>query len=188
MIEKPSTHGRRLLALARRIAPAERREWFAAMAAEFDHVPVSAQRRFAFGCLLAAIRERVISPQFVNAAARGLLIGGAVIWAALNLRFAGRMSTAEALVPEALGYGTALIFTIGAFATARYGNPATIALAAPLMAVLAMVAIFLHLGIAQAPLSNLTIALMIEDLVVLAMAVAIAAFAARQTRVRRGHP
>lgn len=188
MIEQPSTHGCRLLALALRIAPAERHEWFAAMAAEFDHIPVSARSRFGLGCLLAAIRERVISPQFVNAAARGLLIGGAVFWAALNLRFAGRMSTAEALVPEALGYGTALIFTFGAFATARYGYRVTIALAAPLMAVLALVAISLRIGIAQAPLSNLTIALMVEDLVVLAMAVAIAAFAARQTRMRHGHP
>lgn len=188
MIEKPSTHGRRLLALALRIAPAERHGWFAAMAAEFDHVPVSARGRFAIGCLLAAIRERVLSPQFVNAAARGLLIGGAGFWAALNLRFAGRMSTAEALVPEALGYGTALIFAIGALATARYGYRATIALAAPLMAVLALVAIFLRLGSAEAPLSNLTIALVVEDLVVLAMAVAIAAFAVRQTRMRQEHP
>lgn len=188
MIEQPSMHGRRLLALALRIAPAERHGWFAAMAAEFDHVPVSARGRFALGCLLAAIRERVISPPFVNAAARGLLIGGALFWAALNIRFAGRMSTAEALVPEALGYGAALIFTIGALATARYGYRATIALAAPLMAVLALVAVFLRIGIDQAPLSNLTIALMIEDLVVLAVAVAIAAFAARQTHMRQGHP
>lgn len=188
MIEKPTTHGRRLLALALRIAPDERHEWFAAMAAEFDHVPVSAQRRFAFGCLLAAIRERVISPPFVNAAARGLLIGGAVFWAALNLRFAGRMSTAEALLPEALGYGTALIFTIGACATGRYGYRATIALAAPLMAALALVAISLRMGMPQAPLSNFTIALIVEDMVVLALAVAIAAFAARQTRMRQGHP
>jgi hypothetical protein len=188
MIEKPSTHGGRLLALALRIAPAERREWFAAMAAEFDHIPVSARSRFGLGCLLAAIRERVISPQFVNAAARGLLIGGAMFWAALNIRFAGRMSQAEALVPEALGYVMALIFAIGALATARYGYRATIALAAPLMAVLALVAISIRLGSAQAPLSNLTIALVVEDLVVLAMAVAIAAFAVRQTRMRPEHP
>ncbi|MFY8047241.1 MAG: hypothetical protein ACOVNS_00295 [Erythrobacter sp.] len=188
MIEKPSTHGRRLLALALRIAPAERREWFAAMAAEFDHAPLSARGRFALGCLLAAIRERVISPPFVNAATRSLLIGGALFWAGLNIRFAGRMSHAEALVPEALGYGTALIFATGAWATARYGYRATIALAAPLMAVLALVAIFLRHGSAQAPLSNLTIALMVEDLVVLAMAIAIAAFAARQTRMRQGNP
>jgi hypothetical protein len=188
MTEKPNTPGRRLLGLALRIAPAERREWFAGMAAEFDHVPVSARGRFALGCLLAAIRERVISPQFVNAAARGLLIGGAVFWAGLNVRFAGRMSHAEALVPEALGYGTALIFATGAWVTARYGYRATIALAAPLMAVLALVAIFLRHGSAQAPLSNLTIALVVEDLVVLALAVAIAAFASRQTRMRQGHP
>lgn len=71
------------------------------------------------------------------------------------------------------------------FATARYGYRATIALAAPLMAVLALVAIFLHLGSAQAPLSNLTIALVVEDLVVLALAVAIAAFAAGRSRIRQ---
>ncbi|RNJ62237.1 MAG: hypothetical protein EDM03_12260 [Porphyrobacter sp. IPPAS B-1204] len=183
MIEKPDTHGRRLLALALRIAPAERHEWFAAMAAEFDHVPVSARGRFALGCLLAAIRERVISPPFVNAAARGLLIGGAMFWAGLNIRFAGRMSINGALVPEVFGYATALIFTIGALATARHGYRATIALAAPLMAVLALVAIFLRFGSAQAPLSNLTIALVVEDLVVLALAVAIAAFAAGRSRI-----
>ena len=157
MTEKPNTHGRRLLGLALRIAPAERREWFAAMATEFDHVPASARGRFALGCLLAAMRERVISPQFVNAASRGLLIGGAVFWAGLNVRFAGRMSHAEALVPEDLGYGTALIFATGAWVTARYGYRATIALAAPLMAVLALVAIFLRHGSAQAPLSHLTV-------------------------------
>jgi len=188
MIDKPDRRGSRLLALALRIAPTERHEWFAAMAAELDQVPVSARGRFSLGCLLAAIRERVISPQFVNAAARGLLIGGAVFWAGLNVRFAGRMSHAEALVPEALGYGTALIFATGAWVTARYGYRATIALAAPLMAVLALVAIFLRHGSAQAPLSNLTIALVVEDLVVLALAVAIAAFASRQTRMRQGHP
>lgn len=188
MIERPNPHGRRRLALALRIAPPERREWFAAMAAEYEHVPASARDRFALGCLLAAIRERVISPQFVNAAARCLLIGGAVVWAALNIRFAGRMSNAEALVPEALGYGMALIFTIGALATARYGYRAMIALAAPLMAVLALVAISIRIGIPQAPLSNLTIALVVEDLVVLALAIVIASFAANRSRMRREHP
>ena len=81
MIDKPDTHGSRLLGLALRIAPPERHEWFAAMAAEYEHVPTSAQGRFALGCLLAAGRERAISPQFVNAVARGLLIGGAMFWA-----------------------------------------------------------------------------------------------------------
>jgi hypothetical protein len=185
MIDKPGTHGRQLLALARRIAPAERSEWFAAMAAEFDHVPASARGRFALGCLLAAIRERVISPHFVNAVARCTLIGGAVFWAALNLRFAGRMSVNNALVPEVFGYGTALIFAIGALATARHGCRATIALAAPLMAVLGLVAVSLRFASAQTPLSNLTIALMVEDLAILAVAVLIAAFATSHTRMRQ---
>lgn len=185
MIRRSHTQGSRLLALALRIAPPERHEWFAAMVAEFDHVPDSARGRFALGCLLAAIRERVISPQFVNAAARAMLIGGAVFWAGLNIRFAGRMSANEALLPEAIGYGTALIFAIGAFATARYGCRATIALASPLMAVLALVAVSIRFGGAQAPLANLTIALMVEDLFVLALAVVIAAFAASRTRKRQ---
>lgn len=185
MIRSPNAQDRALLALASKIAPRERHEWFAAMVAEFDHVPDSARGRFALGCLLAAIRERVISPQFVNVASRSMLIGGAVFWAGLNLRFAGRMSANEALLPEAIGYGTALIFTIGALATARYGCRATIALASPLMAVLALVAVSIRFGSAHAPLSNLTIALMVEDLVVLALAVLIAAFAASRTRMRQ---
>ena len=186
MIEKPGTHGRRLLALALTIAPAERREWFAAMAAEFDHVPVSARRRFALGCLLAAIRERVIAPPFVNAAARGLLIGGAVFWAGLNLRFAGRMSIAEALVPEALGYGAALIFALGALATARYGYRATIALAAPLIAVLVLAAAWLSFGSAPMPHSQLYLALLVEDIAVLACAIAIATCANARRGARCG--
>jgi hypothetical protein len=188
MIRRSHTQGSRLLTLAQRIAPADRHEWFAAMAAEYEHVPASAQGRFALGCLLAAVRERAISPQFVNAAARSMLIGGAVFWAGLNLRFAGRMSANQALVPEAIGYGTALIFTIGAFATARYGCRATIALAAPLMLVLALMAVFIRFGSAQEPLLNLTFALMVEDLVVLALAVVIAAFAASRTRMRQERP
>ena len=185
MIRKPNTQGARLLALALRIAPADRGEWFAAMAAEFDHVPASARGRFAFGCLIAAVRERAISPQSVNAAARCLLIGGAVFWAGLNLRFAGRMSVDGALVPEALGYGTALIFAIGALATARYGYRATIAWAAPLMAALGLAVVALRFGSAQAPLSKLYLALMVEDLVVLSFAVVVAAVAASRTTMRQ---
>ena len=185
MIKTPNTYGRRLFALALRIAPAERHEWFAAMAAEFDHVPVSARGRFALGCLLAAIRERVISPQFVNAAARGMLIGGALFWAVLNIRFAGRMSVAHAGVPEALGYGTALVFCIGALATTRFGFRATIALAAPLFALLAIGVMVLKFGSAPTPMSQLYLALLVEDLVILAFAVLVAAFAAIHIRMRQ---
>ena len=185
MIREPKTLGRRLLTLACRIAPADRKEWFAAMTAEFDHVPTSARGRFAIGCLAAAVRERLISPHFIDAAARGLLIGGAVVWAALSLRFAGRMSITEALVPEALGYGQALIFAIGALATALYSYRATIALAAPLVAVLALVAVSFRIARAPMPLSKLYLALALEDLVVLALAVVIASFAASRTRMRQ---
>ena len=172
-----------MLALALRIAPADRREWFTAMAAEFDHVPASARGRFALGCFVAAVRVRAISPQFVNAAARCLLIGGAVLWAGLNLRFAERMSVDGSLVPGVFGYGTALVFATGALATASYGYRATIALAAPLMAVLALAFVALRFGSAQAPLSKLYLALVVEDLVVLSIAVVVAAVAANRTRL-----
>lgn len=185
MIEKPDTHGRRLLALALRIAPAERHEWFAAMAAEFDHVPASAQGRFALGCVLAAIRERVISQHFLDTAARRMLVAGAVFWATLNIRFAGRMSVADALVPEAFGYVAALLFLVGAFATARIGYRATIALALPLFGALAVVAMSLTVGSEQTPMSRLYLALVVENLSVLAFALVIAAVATRLTMTRR---
>jgi hypothetical protein len=186
MNRTPHAPARALLALALRIAPESRKEWFAAMAAECDHVPASARGRFALGCLLAAVRERAISPQFVNAAARGLLIGGAMLWAALNLRLAGRMSAADAAVPEALGYGTALLFAIGALATARYGYRATIALAAPLMAVLVMAVAYLGLGNAPTPFSPLYLALLVEDIAVLAFAIVIAICAEARRGARHG--
>jgi hypothetical protein len=185
MNHTPHTPARALLTLALKIAPGERQEWFAAMAAEYDHVPASARGRFALGCLFAAVRERVISPPFRNAAARGLLIGGAVFWAALNLRLAGRMSAADAALPEALGYGTALLFAIGALATARFGYRATIALAAPLIAVLAVAAAYLSLGSAPTPSSQLYLALLVEDMAVLACAIGIAICA--EARRSAGH-
>lgn len=126
---KPKAQG--FIALALKIAPPERKAWFDAMAAELDHVPEAKRLHFAAGCLLAACRERLSSPQLLDAAARNLLIGGAMLWAALNIRFAGRMSVTDAFVLEAFGYGTALLFVIGALATARFGYRATIGLAAP---------------------------------------------------------
>ena len=187
MIQGPKVNGHALLELAFRIAPADRKEWFAAMAAEFDHVPASRRGQFTIGCVWAAIRERMTSPAFLHATARTLLIGGALIWAALNIRFAGRMSVTNTLEPEALGYGTAIVFIMGALATARFGYRATIALAPPLIALLFIAAIVLRLGSPPSPMSQLYVALLIEDLVILAVAVLVAAFAATRIRVAREH-
>lgn len=49
---------RALLALAERVAPTERREWAQAMRAEAAYLPESARVRWAFGCLVAAIKQR----------------------------------------------------------------------------------------------------------------------------------
>lgn len=187
MNRRPNALGRALLKLAILIAPQDRKEWFAAMATEFDHVPALAQWQFAVGCLVAAIRERLTSPDFLDGLARSLLIGGALFWAALSIRFAGRMSVAGAFVPEAFGYGTALVFSLGAMATARFGYRATIALAAPLVALLAIGAVSLRLGSAPTPMSQLYLALVIEDLAILLFAMLVAAAAAWRIRVGRGH-
>jgi len=94
---KPQPQG--FFALAFKIAPQERRAWFEAMAAELDHVPQSKRWQFAVGCLLVAVLERLASPQFVNAAARSLLVGGAVVWAALNIRFVASFVSGPSTVP-----------------------------------------------------------------------------------------
>jgi len=47
-----------LLALARRLAPRERADWIEAMRAEIPYLPGSARLRWAFGCVVAAIKLR----------------------------------------------------------------------------------------------------------------------------------
>jgi hypothetical protein len=186
MIGTPKPKAQRLVELAFKIAPPERRSWFEAMAAEINHVPEADRMHFAGGCLLAACRERLGSPQFLQAAARSLLIGGALLWAALNIRFAGRMSASDAFVLEAYGYCAALVFLIGALATARFGYRATIGLAAPLFTVMALAAAFVRLGDAPTPSTTVYLALILENLVVLVFALLIAGAAARFATVRKG--
>lgn len=186
MTQRRKTRARRLVALALRIASPERRFWFEAMIAELDHVPEGERMHFAVGCLLAACKERLGSPRFIQAAARNLLIGGAMLWAALNIRFAGRMSASDALELEAYGYCTALLFLIGALATARFGNRATIGLAASWSTVLVATAAFIHVGTAPTAASNLYLALIVENLVVLVFALVVAGVAAQFANARKG--
>lgn len=186
MTPKRNSLARACVVLAFKIAPPVRRSWFAAMAAEFDYVPEAARWRFVAGCLLAAVHERMISPALLHAVVRSVLVGGAMVWAALNIRFAGRMSVTDTFVLEVFGYGTALSFVVGAIATARFGYRATIRLAAPLIAVLAMAAAMIWLCSAPTPMSNLYLALIVEDLVILIFALALAGSAARLAPVQPG--
>ncbi len=185
MTSRRKSRARGLIALAIKIAPPERRGWFEAMAAELDHVPEAELSLFAAGSVLAAVRERIVSPRFLHGIARGVLIGGAMGWAVMNIRFAGRMSVTDALVLEAVGYSTALLFVVGALATARFGYRATISLATPLIAVLAAVAISIRLGSVPAPLADLYFALILEDLAVLMMALVVAVAASRLISAQR---
>lgn len=166
-------------ALAKRIASREHADWYDAMSAEAHHVPPSEVGGFALGCTVAAFKVRITSASFHLMLARGLLVAGAILWAALNLRFAGRMSMAGAQELELLGYITALIFAAGAWATARLGFAITVRLAAPVIAVLLMA--LLGLEIADPSSANLAIhrALLLEDLWVLAMAVIVASLTPR---------
>jgi hypothetical protein len=47
-----------LLDAAQKLLPPERRDWAEAMRREADHVPQDERMRWAFGCILAAIRQR----------------------------------------------------------------------------------------------------------------------------------
>lgn len=141
---------------------------------------------FAAGCFLTACRERLGSPQFLQVAARNLFISGALLWAALNIRFAGRMSVSDAIVLEAYGYCMALLFFIGALATARFGYRATIGLAGPLVTVLTLTAAFVRFGNAPTPTSNIYLALIVENLVVLLFALVVAGTLSRFANVPQG--
>lgn len=185
MTSKRKSHGQSLIALAIRIAPPERKRWFEAMAAELHYVPEANRSPFAAGCVVAACRERIVSPKFIHAVARSLLIGGAMAWAAMNIRFAGRMSMTDATALEGFGYATALLFVAGAFATARFGYRATIGLATPVIALLAAAAMAIRLGSDPAPMADLYVALILEDLAILTMAVAVAMAAARHIATQR---
>lgn len=185
MTQRREPQAQRFIALAFKIAPEERRAWFEAMAAELEHVPQSSRWRFGAGCLLVAVRARLASPQVLTAAARSLLIGGAVAWAALNIRFAGRMSGSDAFALEAFGYGIAMVFIVGALATARFGYRATISLAAPLMALLAVAAAIIRFDSTATPMSHLYLALIVEDLAVLLCALVVAGAAARMAAERQ---
>lgn len=88
-----------------RIAPADCEEWFAAIAAEFDHFPVSELRQFAIGCISIVAKERVAFLSFFHTAALGLVIGGTLFWAALNICFARHLSAFYVGYPLSLHIG-----------------------------------------------------------------------------------
>lgn len=155
------------------------------MAAELDHVPDADRFRFAAACLLAALGQRIASPPFIHSAARGVLISGAFMWAALNMRLAGRMSASDAPTVETLAHGTALLFVVGALATARFGYRATIVLASSLATLLAAATGVLKASDPPTPMSDLYLALIVENLTVLALAVTIANAARRLPNLRQ---
>ena len=185
MTSRLKSRARGLLALAIKVAPPERKVWFTAMAAELDHVPEAERALFAAGCIFAAVRERMVSPRFLHGIVRGILIGGAMGWAAMNIRFAGRMSVTDASVLEAAAYTIALLFVVGALATARFGYRATISLAMPLIAVLAAVALSIRLGSLPTPMADLYFALIVEDLFILMVALLVAVAASRLISAQR---
>ncbi|MGB3166939.1 MAG: hypothetical protein WBA68_09210 [Alteraurantiacibacter sp.] len=168
-----------LLSLAARLAPPARAEWFDAVRCEAEHLPESQRNRFALGCLVAALRSRVSSGDFIRMGARHLLVGGALGWAALNLWFAGRMSTGAEASPGWLAYSMATLFAFGAAATARFGLRATIGLGAPLALCVTLAVIVIRSLGETTPLATLHVALLVEDLFVLLVALAIAFTAPR---------
>ncbi len=176
MISVIRKRARILLRLAIQIAPPERTDWFEAALSELDYIPDAELPRFSFGCMIAAIQARVTSPQFILAVVRWFLVCGAIAWAGLNIWFAGRMSVSNQPSLERFTYCMAAIFALGAIATARFGFKATIGLGAPFCLLLALSAISVRIGMSNSPDAALHIALIIEDLAVLFLALLIATF------------
>lgn len=175
-----------VLRLSIKVAPQEHANWFEAMASEMDHVPDTKLLRFALGGLTAAVRMRIVQPAFILATANGLLVGGAMLWAALNIWFAGRMSLANAPSLEVFAYCVAAIFVAGAIATGRVGLGATIGLGAPFMVLLIVAGFAVKLLLPQSPTTDLYFALIAEDLAVLLLALLIAFGAPRLVAGKHG--
>lgn len=164
--------------LARRLAPPDRAGWLAAMVAELDHITPEHRTRFVTGCVVAALRMRAGSPGFVLLAARCLLVAGSGGWALLNIRFAGLPVVDAAPSMQAFAYTAAAVFAAGGLATARSGVGTTIALAGPLVLLGGTVALVLKLALPPSPASHLLLALLVEHLAILMVALA-AAFTAQ---------
>jgi|GEM_PF-1578905 len=165
-------------------SPPERREWAEAMRAEVDHLPDSDAAAFAAGCLWTAVRARVDSAGFVLGAARWGLVLAAILWAGLHLRLAGRMSAADAALPEALSYAAAAIYALGALATALFGLRVTAVLATPVLGLTAIYAAAAATLMPQSPNRAFYQALAVEEVAVLLAALLIALVAPRWAAAR----
>ena len=164
--------------VAVKLAPQDRVGWISAMAAELEHIPPAARIRFVAGCLLAALKMRARSRGFPRLAARCLLVTGAGGWAVLNLRFAGLPDISDTPAIQAFAYTAAAVFVTGGLATAHRGIDATIALAAPLLLLGGAAAIIARMTLPPNPENHLLLALLVEHLAILMVALA-AAFTAR---------
>lgn len=172
--------------LARKIAPMDRVEWIAAMAAEAEHVPDDQRFQFAFGCLIAAVHSRITSTEFIQTIARGVLIGGGVFWVLLNIRFAGRVTNTGTPDMRTFVYCMAAIFATGTLLTARSGFKAVLRLGIPFIGALGTAALTVRLGWPSSPTSNLYLALIAEDIVVMLIALLIALATLRLISARGG--
>lgn len=156
------------------VVPPERRTWAEAMRVEVEHLPDSAAPSFAGGCLWAAIRARAASAAFVLQATRWTLAAGAMIWSALNLRLADRLSVADASLPASFAYVAAGLYGLGALATARLGLRATAVLITPVLALSAICAATATVLTPRSPHSAFYQALAVEEVGILLMALLIA--------------
>lgn len=175
-----------LIRFAISIAPASRAGWFHAMAAELVHIPAAGRSRFVVGCLSAAVRERLVAPVSRQVVTRWLLVCGAMLWAGLNARLGGRLSVSDGSALEVFAYGMALVFAVGAAATAHFGYRVMRSLAASLAGVLVTAVLIMKLALPPSSSSALFVALMVEDLLVLALAASLAVVATRTWTPRRG--
>lgn len=170
---------------ALRIAPRERADWFAAMAAEFAHVPPAKRASYAAGCLTAAIQSRALAPDFIEMAAKAALVVGAAFWVLLNIRFASLPVASEAPALRGFTLVVATLFAAGAIATMLRGFAATLALALPALALSGAAALAVMTALPPSPGNRLFTALLVENATMLVLAIGIALAAPALASARR---
>jgi hypothetical protein len=161
---------RRLAELSVRITPAERRDWAEAIRAELDHVPADRSLGFALGAVVAAVRLRGAHPPFVLAFARYGLAAAALVWAALHLRLGAKLEG----LPSTLSYAMSAVFAVGGLITAAAGLRLTALLASPLLLLVGVYTAGTVAFLPQSPNRAFYVALAVEEVFVLLMALLIA--------------
>lgn len=180
-----TTLARTMVRFAEKVVPERKADWIVAMASELDYVPEREAIRFAAGCILCAVRAQTSSAAFVLVAAKWALIMGALTWSAMHINLAGRLAGAGQHIFLYALYCIAAIFAAGAIVTMRGGLRAMTRLGLPFLALLVIAALSNQFWTAPLPEHSNYVALLVEDISIMLLALGIAFSAKRLAKARK---